>query len=303
MDPTLRAYYRMAAERDFLKFNRTTFQEWFAGLMTKRYADDYVNVRLSRGDGGLDGYRLSNSTVYQVYAPRGSTASEVVTKFTGDFETAKNHFEEKGLQMSGWTFVHNDPDDLPHEVVLKFAELKKENSGVEIRRWSFEAIWNELEQLSQSNLEDLFGQGPTSEMLQKLELPAIQQVVEYLNKEEVPLGTQEIEFPSPEKLEYNQLPREDADILKAGRSRQALVGQYFSGAPDPELGEKIAQAFRNRYATLRDSGASASQVFDGLWQFAGGEHFAGQRNSLAALIAVLAYFFDSCDIFENVPEE
>lgn len=302
MDPTLRAYYRMAAERDFLKFNRTTFQEWFGKLMSKRHPDDYVNVRLSTGDGGLDGYRISNNTVYQLYAPRTSTASQVVTKFTGDFSTAKRHFADNNLTMNAWTFVHNDPDDLPHEVVLKFAELQEANPDTAIKRWTFEAIWNELEQLSITDLEDLFGQGPTDEMFRILELPAIQGVVEYLSKGEIPLGLQEIAFPSPEKLEYNQLSQEDADILKAGRSRQTLVRQYFDGAPDAELGEKIAQAFRNRYATLRDSGADADIIFDGLWQFAGGDHFAGQRKSLTAMIAVLAYFFDSCDIFENVPE-
>ena len=53
------SHYRIVAERDFLKFGASEFQGWFGRIMSTAFASDYVNVRISKGDGGIDGYRLS----------------------------------------------------------------------------------------------------------------------------------------------------------------------------------------------------------------------------------------------------
>jgi len=294
-------YFRQAAEISFLKLRRTAFQDWFGTIMNKRYTDDYLRIRLSRGDGGLDGYRISTKTVFQVYAPREYSASEIVSKMTNDFATASKTLAEQDLTMDEWIFAHNDPDDLPHEVVTAFARLKADNSTVNIRRWEFEAIWNVVKEMDETALDELFGPGPTMQTLERLQYPAIIPVVEFLATADPP-PISDIELPSVEKLEYNQLSDEKAGLLRLGRIRQGLVEDYLSGMPDADKPEEIAQAFRGKYATLRDSGITADRVFDGLWLFAGGEHFAAEPEKIAAVTAVLSYFFDRCDIFENVPE-
>lgn len=301
MDPLKLRYYRQAAEISFWKLKRTAFQDWFGELMTKRHLDDYLRIRLSKGDGGLDGYRISNKTVFQVFAPRQFSASEIVSKMRDDFATAKATLAAEGRTMDKWVFVHNDPDDLPHEVAIEFAKLQEANPTILIRRWEFEAIWSMVKELDEATLDELFGPGPTMQHLERLQFPAIIPVIEYLaTADPPPIGI--VDLPNVEKLEYNRLAEEKADLLRLGRTRQGLVEDYFSGMPDADKPEEVAQAFRNRYATLRDSGISADRVFNGLWLFSGGEHFAGDPDKIAALTAVLSYFFDRCDIFENVPE-
>jgi len=294
-------YFRQAAEISFLKLKRTAFQDWFGTIMNKRYSNDYLRIRLSRGDGGLDGYRISTRAVFQVYAPRDFSASEIVSKMTDDFATASKTLAEKNLTMSEWVFVHNDPDDLPHEVVTAFAKLQADNSEVQIRRWEFEAIWNVVKEMEEAALDELFGPGPTMQTLERLQYPAIIPVVEYLATAEPP-PIPDVELPSVAKLEYNRLSEEKAGLLQLGRIRQGLIEDYLSGMPDADKPEEIAQAFRGKYATLRDSGINVDRVFDGLWLFAGGEHFAAEPKKIAAVTAVLSYFFDRCDIFENAPE-
>ena len=300
MDPTQRAFYRQAANLQYLKLRRTAFQDWFNKLMSTRHADDYVSVRLSKGDGSLDGYVLSSLAVFQVFAPRTSTAAEMTSKIEGDFADAKKTMEERGLAMKGWVFVHNDPDDMPHEAILKLSELEKSNPGVKIRRWGFDAIWQEHAQLSIEQLQDMYGLGPTDEEVRTLAFPAIKTVIEFLAKEKAP-PVPPVDFPSPKKLEYNDLSPEYADVLRSGRTKQALVGQYLDGASDADAGEEIAQAFRNKYAELRGAGMSADEIFEALWQFSGFQFFASQPKHSAAVIAVISYFFERCDIFENVP--
>jgi len=158
-----------------------------------------------------------------------------------------------------------------------------------------------LEKLSVDQLTDLFGQGPTEENVDRLAFPAIRVVIEYLSRTDAPADV-DITMPDPDKLEHNKLGQEKADLLRVGRSRQGLVEQYLNGITDPTTGEKIAEAFRERYASLKDSGMDADQIFTSLWRFAGGEHFV-QPDQFAAVTAVLAYFFSSCDIFDNVPSD
>ena len=141
------SHYRVVAERDFLKFGATEFQGWFGRIMAPAFASDYVNVRISKGDGGIDGYRLLTVTAYQVYGPRVGSDSSTTTKIRDDFATAKATLKDFGLDIKGWVFVHNDPHDLSREIALTIAALQKENPGVTVHRRAFDAILDVVKQL------------------------------------------------------------------------------------------------------------------------------------------------------------
>ena len=63
------------------------------------------------------------------------------------------------------------------------------------------------------------------------------------------------------------------------------------------FGEKVAQAFRNRYKELKAQGLLPDETFQELVIFIGGADRKELRYE-AAVYAVLAYFFERCDIFE-----
>ena len=298
MDRLQRGFFRLAAENDYLKLKRTEFQAWFGKIMEKVYPDDYENIRVTQGDGGLDGLLIRSGTVFQVYAPRDQSASEINAKIDSDFATAKKTMSDREAKLECWVFVHND-EGLTKHTGPKLVELRQANPTVQIERWTFERIWLELEKLSVGQLTDLFGQSPTVDNVDRLAFPTIREVIEHLSRTEAPTDV-DITMPDPDKVEHNKLGDEKADMLRLGRSRQGLVEQYLNGMTDPTTGEDIAEAFRERYTSLKDSGMDADQIFTSLWRFAGGEHFV-QPDRIAAVTAVLAYFFSSCDIFENVP--
>jgi hypothetical protein len=62
------------------------------------------------------------------------------------------------------------------------------------------------------------------------------------------------------------------------------------------MGERIAEAYRRRYARLQASDRSADEIFAHLQQYAGSGREPKQQN---AALAVLSYFFERCDIFED----
>ena len=108
--------------------------------------------------------------------------------------------------------------------------------------------------------------------------------------------------PSVTKLEKNSLDEDSAEFLQIGRRRVGLVEEYFAQHHDPGLGDKIAKSMQVQYQMLTDTGLSPNEVLVELQRFAGWGN--GDRNSHdAAVLAVIIYFFDRCDIFEDPNEE
>ena len=102
--------------------------------------------------------------------------------------------------------------------------------------------------------------------------------------------------PSSEKLERNALSEESGLLLRIGRRKTSLVDTFFRKSARPDLGERIAEAFRARYAELKALHLPADSIFKHLQDYAG---MNGEPKRQGAALAVLAYFFDSCDIFED----
>ena len=80
-----------------------------------------------------------------------------------------------------------------------------------------------------------------------------------------------------------------------------LVSDYFAQYHEPMFGDEIAQAFTEKYQQCRDLPMSPDAVFFELQKFTGGDQLHAPRIQ-AAVLAVLAFLFEQCDIFER-PDE
>ena len=69
---------------------------------------------------------------------------------------------------------------------------------------------------------------------------------------------------------------------------------------NPTLGEEIASAFRAEYGRLWRDGLDPNEVFVALQEFTGGST-RGDTEHETAVLAVLSYLFERCDIFEPPP--
>ena len=102
------------------------------------------------------------------------------------------------------------------------------------------------------------------------------------------------------KIEANLLSQAVADFLKIGMQKSSLVAQFFNNWKNPTYGEQIAQAFKSEYVTLRDQVPSLhpDEIFGRLEAWAGGAANTTPTHK-AAVLAVMAYLFDKCEIFED----
>lgn len=146
----------------------------------------------------------------------------------------------------------------------------------------------------------LYGPVPTQQIASGLALEDLKPVIDVLERREPdPNGT----LPSPpsaEKLEKNALSIEAADLLRLGRRKVRLVETYFKKAGPVELGKKIAEAFRDHYDKLASMDLEPDQIFSFLQKFA---DIACDPKRQVAAMAIMAYFFDRFDIFEDPATE
>jgi hypothetical protein len=107
----------------------------------------------------------------------------------------------------------------------------------------------------------------------------------------------EVKEVPPGKLKANALSDYAQQLLMWGARKSPLVKSFFAKWHDPELGDRIATAFRAEYERIRALGIIGNEAFFSLWKFAGG----GVQKSIeheAAVLALLAFLFEECEIFE-----
>ncbi|AKM11905.1 ABC-three component system protein [Croceicoccus naphthovorans] len=295
MDDTQRFGYGLKFENAFLRERGKAFETLFARIMAHAHPGDFQPVRPygPRGDLKCDGYRASDGTVFQCYAPDSMKVDPLVAKIDEDFNGAVGHWAAK---MRRWEFVHNDVRGLAAEAVQKLADLGMSNPTVALAVCGEAELRSIVMGLALHQLEDLFGAVPSDRALERLDFTALRPVLLAIQRQE-PDADPPLTAPSAAKLEYNALSDDAAGLLRQGRRREQLVEAFFAAWPDPDFGEEIAQAFRVRYQALKASGLSADEIFGELQAFTGG--MTGEPGRQGAVLAVLSYFFERCDIFED----
>ena len=296
LDDTQRGFYGLKFENRFLREKGKAFETFFARVMAHGYTGDFEPVRPygPKGDLKCDGFRPSDGTVFQSYAPDSTKLSDLLAKINEDFEGARTHW---GVKMKRWEFVHNDVRGLPAEAIKKLEDLRTANLTIEIAVFGEAEMRKVVMGLALHQLEDLFGTVPSQRTLERLDFASLRTVLIAIQRRhpgaEPPLGA-----PSATKLQHNALSVDAAALLRQGRLREKLVQDFFDAWPDPSFGEDIAEAFRARYHAFKSAGLGPDEIFGHLQTFSGG--MEGEPSHQGAVLAVLSYFFERCDIFEDV---
>lgn len=174
---------------------------------------------------------------------------------------------------------------------------------VSIETWGERELLAVFRKLKPDDLESWMGPAPTVETITTLGFVEIQVVLESLAKREA-LPVQPANPVSPGKIEANNLSESTRQLLNTGATRSALVAAFFDQWHDATYGERMSGAFRKRYLELRDTMPQIhpDDIYTNLFQWAGGGLMKSTAHQVA-VYAVLAYFFESCDIFEPAKDK
>ena len=283
-------------ELRYLKSRGGEFQEFFASIMEKRYPADFMKVRPwgNAGDRKNDGYLASRRQLFQVYAPNEMTSAAAIAKIDEDFAGAlpywKQYFDE-------WIFVHNSKEGLGPDVTRTLLSLAKAHPKMKVCPWGFEELRQEAFALNEAELASLLGPPPTQTAMLNLGVADLQPVLDHI-AHFPPTEGPDLRPVPPDKLKHNMLSSHVETLLTAGISRSDLVHRYFRAGTDQGAQDKIAALFRKQYSMLKSENRSPDDIFVQLQHFVGGTSVSLPSRQ-AAVFAVLAYFFQECDIFER----
>jgi hypothetical protein len=250
------------------------------------------------GDRKNDGYLRSKRQLFQCYAPRGLELKKILDKMNEDFVEAlphwKQHFDE-------WIFTHNDLDGVAPDVLSLLLELSDKHKPLRAHQWGYNDLLGVYKGLPETGVASLLGPAPGRGAMMSVRLRDVQALLEHIALQPEPTNVDVRPVPQ-EKLKYNQLSDAVVGLVRAGMSRAELVRKYLGGVPDPTRYDRAAASFRQRYQELKAEGRSPDDIFVGLQKFVSGDTVAAASQQ-AATLAILAFFFEACEIFERPPDE
>ncbi len=298
MDRLQQAFYEKDFEIAFLQSKGDAFQTFFEKMMGLAYKADFMACRPwgNQGDHKNDGFLKSERRLFQVYAPNEMEAVKAIAKITEDFDGAKAYW---GTHFDKWVFAHNAVDGLPPHVQKVLLDFEQANTGVKLEPWCLEEFRVVFRRLTSDDLAVWFGAAPTAEANARLGFKNLQVVLEHLAGQPAAPGQPVKDVPRG-KIEANALSDSVATLLREGMTKAPLVTRFFDQWHDPILGERIATSFRAKYESLREN-LTPNLIFAELQSWAGGANRGSPEHELAVL-TVMAYYFERCDIFEEPRE-
>lgn len=274
--------------------------------MERLHGNDFVRVRPfgRRGDKGCDGYHQVNGQVFQCYGKLDDGALNidyVTKKMDDDYAKAASAL---ALIMKEWYFVHNLIDGTPIEVTLKLKELERNNphhkfgiigpAGFEERVFSLDEI----------DIIDLLGPAATAQDTQNMRVEEVRDLINALISEldKPPIVYETISEVPRDKLVFNKINGCWSHIITMGTRNARYVGEYIGRHHDPEVGQRVAKVFSDRYADLKAQGLKPDGIMGSLYEGITGKGSVTPERQVAAQ-ALLSYLFDACDIFEDHPSK
>ena len=290
------AYYEKDFEVAFLRAKGEEFQTFFERLMSLAYKANFMACRPwgNQGDRKNDGFLKSERRLFQVYGPNEMTAAKATAKITEDFCDAKKHWRNL---FDKWSFVHNATDGLPPHVHALLLNFEAENPGIKLDPWGIEELRQVFRRLSDEDKASWFGLVPDDETKRRLTFVDIEIVLERIAALPLHEMPDVRDVPSG-KIEANALSEAVAKLLTEGMIKALEVTDFLSRWHDETLGERLAEAFKAQYERLRLEYRKPNQIFHELQSWAGGDRRGTPEHELAVL-TVIAYYFERCDIFEE----
>jgi len=277
------------------------FEDFFQDLMCLRYPD-FADVRTagSKGDQGSDGLALVGRKLYACYGPQTFNADKLQKKFNDDLTSA---LEKRDGQFQTFVFVHNDLRGLHPELTSLLSNARRTHSTKNFEPFGFRKFRDEAGLLERHQVEDLLGYPIPVDLVFGVQLEEVIPLLDHLVRTRLGAsGNDDIVIPSASKLDYNDFSYETKEDMRRAIAHSKQIDQYYFLREDVVERDEAALAFRTEYLHIRENYQDPEEILYQLDQYILGNASAPLQQRRAAMV-VLAYFFQSCDIFDNPPPD
>lgn len=276
------------------------FQKFFSHVMSLSIPG-FINVRThgNLGDESTDGFSLCDGKLYACYAPEVFRSENTVAKLQSDLKGAR---AKHSGQFSSFVFVHNDLRGIHPDIYRAIRGAQAENSSISIELMGYLHIRDLVGLLTEAQVEDLIECEIPLHAETSVGMEEMAELLEQLSERRTATNTREvISSVSEKKLAYSNLSLETQSDLRSGMKFSTQIDDYYQSRVDVLERDDVAARFHDQYLEVIEN---VSDPEDILFQLQ--VSLAGTRASspprYRASMAVLAYFFQTCDIFEDAPD-
>lgn len=303
IDSAWKSWYRAKHDQRCLA-SGTEFEGYVTSLLARLHPD-YLNPSpMGRyGDGGCDGLADDGSILYACYGQRATTSVEQKTKdkIESDFARAIACWSD----FSTWRFVTNAPCG-PLSIQTIVDLRRKHAPGTErpivMDIWQAEDLWwNVAAKLTPKQLDEVIPGVPHAENVELADLVELILSLEEVDRNDSD-NLESIRPVPSTKMDFNKLPETTRAEFNVGRLLSVRIDRWFSQQSNPTMRDEKAQRFRAIYQEARQATTDVREIVRRVYGALGGQDFDLDTKRANAVYAVTAYFFDSCDIFEEPPD-
>ncbi|MDK7158540.1 hypothetical protein QP415_01550 [Pauljensenia sp. UMB3104] len=279
--------------------------EIYVTELLSRFHSDFVNPSPmgSYGDGGCDGLADSGAIFYACYGQRATTGIDQKTKqkLESDFARALECWDD----FTNWRFVTNasvGPAPMKSLQALRKQHGPHTARPITIDLWKTDDLWQKV--AAKLTLEQLDEVIPGVPHVGHVELADLVDLIQSLEQVDgsFPDNNAPIRPVPSTKMNFNKLPETTRAEFNVGRLLSVRIDRWFSQQSDPTMRDEKAQRFRAIYQEARRTTTDVREIVRRVYGALGGQDFDLSTKRANAVYAVTAYFFDSCDIFEEPPD-
>jgi hypothetical protein len=308
MDAHEKALARILFQHKIYAADGQAFEHLFTAIMGNVYPD-FLQVKPQGpiGDRKNDGYSKSRGLFFQVFAPENLILSEAeaVKKAKNDFDGLKKYWNSF-CPVKRFFFVMNDKYKGTFPTIESdLAEIKTKHNLEECGTLLAKHLEDALFGLNDDKIISIVGFLPHPEKLQQLDYSVMNEVIGHVMAQKQQVTPVQI-LAAPdfdEKIKFNGLGRQVGAMLTSGSFHAGLVERYFSlnsNFAKQEIRNLLSQIYQQGLTRNADGvspGVNKSDMvfFDVLATIVPNKTEAAQD----AAIVLMAYFFESCDIFED----
>lgn len=279
------------------------YEDFFSSIM--QYKDREfrpVKAQGAKGDGGNDGFQHTNGTYYQVYAPEHIEPTKAITKMNKDVDKIFSIWHPF-LACKRFIFVLNDRyTGAPNEIEQELIKIKKKRNLVSSESYLCSHLEQDFCSLSDEERAILVGAIPTDYSIDNIKFPLLAETIGYVCKHLKPVQADEEHLLAPDfvqKLQFNQIPEKEARLLKDADFQNDIVEQYFSIYPSDRetVRDILSSIYKEAYNCFKESTPESAK--SRFWFVERRINHCNTKVIQDCTLALMAYFFASCDIFEE----
>lgn len=302
-----KAFARIMFKHKVVTSDGQAYEDLFVDIMA-RGNPDFVGVKPQGriGDRKNDGYDRRRGGYYQVFAPEDPRlkSQDAAKKLRTDFAGLMRHWDSV-TPVKEFYFVFNDKYNGSFPTIeADLAAIKRKYKLAECASFLAKHLEDRLFMLADDQVVAVIGFIPDISKFETLDYSVLSEVIAHVLKQKGLLTpTQLLSAPDfSEKIKFNGLGLHTGRLLNSASYQVGILEKYFELNSDftkQELRDTINELYKN--ALLKDLGTHAEfsksdLVFVDILNSIAPNHSLAVWN---AALAVMAYFFESCDIFED----